>query len=131
MFSFLKKEEKKEIAVKDHNKFKVAINGIMIVFKNESSFRYQSLLLFIAVILGIILKLSFYEWTIVAVMSTVVLCCEALNTSIEYLLDMISPEYNVLVGRIKDVTAGVVLLASLGAIIVGILIYYPKIKTYL
>lgn len=56
-----------------------------------------------------------------------VLMAELWNTAIECLVDLVCPEYNIKAGRIKDVTAGLVLIAALTALIIGVLIILPKI----
>lgn len=56
-----------------------------------------------------------------------VLMAELGNTAIECLVDLVSPEYNIKAGRIKDIMAGLVLITALTALIIGVLIILPKI----
>jgi len=112
---------------KDHNKFAVAFKGIATVIKEESSFRYQLLIFVLVVALGFILDIAPKEWISIIFCTTLVLSLEIMNTSIENIVDLVSTDYNALAGKIKDIAAGAVLLASIGSIIVGIIIFYPKI----
>jgi diacylglycerol kinase len=52
---------------------------------------------------------------------------EAVNTAIEFLVDLISPEFNPLAGHIKDIAAAAVLLSALAAIIIGCIIFIPEL----
>ena len=52
---------------------------------------------------------------------------EAFNTALEFLTDLVSPDYHELAGKTKDVAAGAVLFMAIGAAIVGFLIFFPKI----
>lgn len=124
-------QPKKQPYFKNHNKFGVAFKGIHTVFKEESSFRYQSLIFILVLILGYLVKLSTVEWTTIIISSTIVLSLEIINTSIENVVDLVSQDYNKLAGKVKDIAAGGVLLASISAVIIGIIIFYPKIMNLL
>lgn len=115
----------------EFNKFKVAFNGLKIVFAQESSFRYQLFILIAIIILGIFLNLSIVEWAIIAAISATVLTFEIINTAIENIVDVIYPGYHENAKRIKDISAGAVLIAAIGAFIVGLLIFVPKIMELL
>jgi diacylglycerol kinase len=60
-----------------------------------------------------------------------VICLEAVNTAIEYLTDLVSPEYNPLAGKVKDIAAGAVLIAAIGAVVAGVMIFLPKVWKWL
>lgn len=111
----------------DINKFKVAFNGLRIVFAEESSFRYQLFILIGIIILGLVLGLSNIEWVVIAAISATVLTFEIINTAIENIIDVIYPEYHEMAKKIKDISAGAVLIAAIGALVVGLLIFIPKI----
>lgn len=116
---------------KKHNKFLVAINGITKVFKEESSFRYQFVFLVIAIILGFVLKISPIQWILIIFAAIIVLVLEVMNTAIENVIDLVSPEYNKKAGMIKDISAGAVLIAASGSVIIGMIIFIPKILNLL
>ena len=58
---------------------------------------------------------------------TTVLSAEAFNTAIEYLIDLVSPDYHPLAGKAKDVAAAAVLFTAIGAFFVGLIIFLPKV----
>ena len=63
-----------------------------------------------------------WKWVAVLVCSGMVLAAEALNTAVEYVVDLVSPEYNVLAGKAKDVAAGAVLFTAVFSGIVALLL---------
>ena len=60
--------------------------------------------------------------------SALVLSAEAMNTAVEFVVDLVSPHYHPLAGKAKDVAAAAVLLAAFGAVIIGLIIFLPKIE---
>ena len=71
--------------------------------------------------------LTYAEWALVALAVAGVWAAELFNTAIEALTNLVSPGYHPLAGRAKDVAAGAVLLAALGALAVGGLVFGPRI----
>lgn len=67
------------------------------------------------------------EWCLVVLCIGLVLSAEIINSSIESLTDMVSPEYDKFAGKVKDMSAGAVLVAAIAAAIIGCLIFVPKI----
>ena len=76
---------------------------------------------------GAYFGLSRLEWAVVALCVVVVFGLEAVNTALEYLTDLVSPQRHPLAGKAKDVAAAAVLIAAIGAITAGLLIFLPKI----
>lgn len=115
----------------NHNKFLVAINGIIKVFKDESSFRYQFIVFIIAILLSVFFNISPFQWILIIISAMIVFVLEIMNTAIENIIDLISPEYNIKAGMIKDISAGAVLVATIGSVIIGMIIFVPKILVFL
>lgn len=88
----------------------------------DRMFRCQLVAGVVALALGAFVRLSRVEWAILALTIGVVLALEAMNSAVEYVVDLVSPDYNELAGRAKDAAAGAVLVASLGAAAVGAII---------
>ena len=107
--------------------FKYAFNGIAYLYKTQPNLWIHTVVMFVALGLNIVLKISLTEWAIILIVMAMVLVGEIFNTAIELIVDFISPEYNKKAGIIKDVAAGGVLLTVFVAVIVGFLIYLPKI----
>lgn len=106
---------------------KASINGIKIVFANERNFKIQLVFALLAIIAGIILRISLQEFVIIAIAIFIVFISEFFNTAIENVLDMVSLEYNEKTKMAKDVAAGAVTFSAILSIIVGIIIFLPKI----
>ena len=79
------------------------------------------------IITGLLLKLSAVEWMFLCVAIFTVLITEAMNTAIEYAVDLTTVEYHVWAKHAKDIAAFAVLLASILAVIIGLIIFIPKI----
>lgn len=111
--------------------FRFAFKGLADLFISQPNARIHGVATIIALILGVILGLSKTEWCLIVLCIFSVLAAEAFNTALEYLTDLVSPEYHELAGKTKDVAAAGVLLTAFGALIIGTIIYLPKILTYL
>jgi diacylglycerol kinase (ATP) len=109
------------------NSFRFAFVGLFYVFRSQRNFRIHIAIALACVLLGVLLGLNLTEWAVFGVMVTVVLAAEMTNTMIEALVDLVSPGYHPLAKISKDVAAGVVLLTAIGAIVVGLLIFGPKL----
>ena len=77
--------------------------------------------------LGLLLEISALEWCAIVIVMVVVWTAEALNTAFEFLCDVASPEFHPRVKGAKDLAAGAVLISSIGAAIIGLLIFGPRI----
>lgn len=106
---------------------KHAINGIKYAVRSENNMKIHFVILLIVIGLGVAFRLSGVEWMLLSLTIGSVLICELLNTAVEDLLDYLAPEIHPTVGKIKDLTAGAVLIAALVSISVGSLIFIPKI----
>ena len=107
--------------------FGFAAEGIRTEFKKGRNFRIQILIGIIALILGAIFKISPTEWFDLIIVIASVLILELINTAVEAIVDMVSPDINPKAKIAKDVSAGAVLVASIASVAVGILIFLPKI----
>ncbi len=107
--------------------FKYAINGIRAAFGSELHIRLHSLVALLVVIAGWFFEISRMEWISILICIAMVITVELLNTAIEYLVNMISPDHNILAGKIKDIAAGAVLIAAIGALFTGLIIFAPKV----
>ncbi len=107
--------------------FKHAFFGIKITFREEQPFR---IMLFIAVLVTIAmfyLELPTTQKAVLFLVIILVLALEIMNSVIEKFLNFIHPDGSSHVKTIKDIFAGIVLIASIGAAIIGILLFWPHI----
>lgn len=105
----------------------IAVKGAYLFVTTESSGMVQFALAVLLTLAGFYYKLSMTEWMFHTLAVVVVLAVEALNTAIEKLSDFVHKEHHNRIGFIKDVAAGGVFFAALGAFIVELLIFYPKL----
>jgi diacylglycerol kinase len=95
--------------------------------KSQCNLRIHIIAAIIAIILGFILRISVQEWLIISIVIGSVISAEMFNTSIEAIVDIISPEYSENAKKAKDISAGAVLILAIVAVVVGIIIFVPKI----
>lgn len=107
--------------------FKFAFEGLVTAFTKGRNFRIQVLTGLAAVILGLILKLGNFEWLDLTLVIASVLILELLNTAIESIVDLVSPEIQEKAKIAKDVSAGAVLVASIAAVLIGCFLFLPKL----
>ncbi len=107
------------------NSFRYALKGIADLFRHTPNARIHLFVACCALIAGFFFGISRIEWCIISLCIALVLAAEAANTAIEYLTDLVSPEYHPLAGKTKDAAAAAVLFAAIGAAIVGIIIFAP------
>ncbi len=107
--------------------FRNALRGIADIVKGERNFRTDLLAAVLVVAAGFVVDLNGAEWGEVVIAIVVVLLAEAVNTSIETVLDLVEPERNELVRKAKDISAGVVLLAACGSVAIGLLAFIPAL----
>ena len=107
--------------------FTYAWSGIKELLRTEHNTWIHLFLTIIAVILALVFNISIGEWTALIICMTMVWTAEIFNTCIEKLLDFISTDRHPQIKNIKDMAAAAVLMASWAAIIVGAIIFIPKI----
>lgn len=128
----MKKYEKTKWHNKDFLKsFKFALSGIFYTISTQRNLKIQIIFALIAIILGLVLKISIIEWVILVFAILFVLFAEMMNTAIESTVDLFTEEFNEKAKIAKDVAAGAVLIASLNSVIVGALIYLEKILKFI
>jgi len=107
--------------------FKVALKGIGYLFLYHRNMRIIFLLGIFAFLLGLHFQLKGIELIALCITITLVFMAEIFNTAIEMMMDIISNRYHTLVKLIKDISAAVVLLASLNAVAVGYVLFARRL----
>lgn len=110
--------------------FKVALEGISYALRTQPNFRVHTIASIFSVILGLLLNITQVEWVVLSLTIMMVFTAEMINTSIESMTDLITTEHRKSAKIAKDVAAGVVLTAAIGSVIVGALIFLPKIMVF-
>ncbi|WP_277989038.1 diacylglycerol kinase [Enterococcus sp. DIV0840] len=105
-----------------------ALQGIKTVFKEERNMRTHILMGITAIIIGFVLRLAISEWLWLLLAIFLVLVMEIINTVFENVVDMVTDFHFHPIGKkIKDMAAGAVLLTTGFAVVVGVLLFVPKI----
>lgn len=113
------------------NSFGYAFKGVGVFLKTQPHAQFHLAFALFVTIAGFFFNIATWEWVAVVLMIALVLMAEAFNTALEFLTDLASPDYHPLAGKAKDVAAGAVLIAAIGAVIVGFIIFFPKLLTFL
>jgi diacylglycerol kinase len=124
------------LKIKDKNRFSIiariksathAWRGIVLLFKTTHNAWLHIFFALVAVFLGFFFNISNTEWLVIVFAIGIVIVAEAFNTAIEIDIDLTSPEYHPYARDTKDVSAGAVLLAAITALVIGIIVFLPKI----
>jgi len=107
--------------------FKYAFNGLRILIKEEHNARIHLLATICVIIAGVFFKISLNEWIAIVFSIGFVFSLEIINSSIENIADFISPEKHEMIKKIKDLSASGVLIGAITALIIGLIIFMPKI----
>lgn len=107
-----------------------AWRGAMRLINTESSIKIQLAIALLVTVCGFYFRISYLEWIVQILAIIGVLGMEGMNTAIEKLSDYVQPEFDRKIGIIKDISAGAVLMVSIGAVIIGLIIYLPKILSW-
>ena len=119
--------EKENFSIKKRlQSFRFAIKGIKNLIINEHNARIHLTALLVVIGLGLFFKLELMEWVAITIVSGIVILTELINTAIENLADIVEPKWNEKIGKIKDYSAGAVLVAAIVSVIVGGVIFIPK-----
>jgi diacylglycerol kinase (ATP) len=107
--------------------FGYALNGIWHATATQLNFRVHLVAAIIALCAGYALHISNDEWLWIILCIAMVLVAELFNTALEFLTDLVSPEYNKKAGLVKDMGAGAVLITAICALVIGLIIFVPKL----
>lgn len=107
--------------------FVFAGRGIVALLRGERNARIHLLATIGVIVVGVAVSLSRLEWCALVLAIAGVWTAEALNTAVERLADASVPDPHPLIAVAKDVAAGGVLLMSVGAVVVGVLVFWPHL----
>jgi len=110
--------------------FQYSFHGLKI-HSQQHNFRAMLMSALFVILLGFILQVSYFEWLLLILIMSIVLSLEALNTSLEKALDYLEPHFSDKIRMLKDLMAGGVAIAIFTSIIIGLMIFLPKIIDFL
>ena len=103
--------------------FGCALKGIAATIRGERNIKVQLAIAIVALALGAVVLRDLFEWVVVIFCCGCVIGAELINTAIEHVVDLVSPEWNELAGKAKDAAAGAVLVIALAAGTIGVIVY--------
>lgn len=137
-YSLKKKLKMKDISQLKKNSFHYqlisfgyAAKGIRHFFMNETKSGIHLIASIVAIVAGILLKISSMEWILISFAIGFVFVTEIINTAVEAIVNQVNQDRNQTAGVIKDLAAAAVLIASLTALVAGLIIFIPKLMEVL
>lgn len=109
------------------NSFKYAGEGIVSSLKTEKNMKIHVIIMFLVILDGVLLKINKEEWITCIICFAIVIAGEIFNTAIETVVNIVMPYRNEKAKLAKDISAGGVLVLAIGAAIIGLIIFVPKI----
>jgi diacylglycerol kinase len=103
--------------------FSYALKGIVAAFKSERNIKVHVVIAALTIAGGFYYRITATEWCAVSLCIGLVLAFELMNTAIEDLVDLVTQEWKPQAGKIKDAAAGAVLIASVAALVVGLIVF--------
>lgn len=107
--------------------FKYAFDGFKFAFKTEPNLKIHTMFAIFVILGGFLFNISTLEWILLIAIIGLVIGAELLNTAIEHLVDLATQEYKRKAMLAKDTAAAYVMVLSLTAIVIGLVIFLPKI----
>ena len=126
--SLKKQKDHKKMSFKRFlNSIKYSLEGLSYGYRNEQSLILHGFCTILAVILGLIFHITFWEWAVIIISLVIVLAVELLNTAIEATVDLITKEIHPLAKIAKDCGSAAAFVSSLVAVIIGLFVFVPHI----
>ena len=122
-----KQETKAWRDVQKKGRWADALRGLYVLIKTTSSFYMHIFVAVVVIFSGFYFKVSSVEWMMLVFAIGFVLVAETFNTAIEIDIDLTSPEYHPFARDTKDVAAAAVLLSVFVAVIIGLIVFIPKL----
>ena len=104
-----------------------AISGIIQCIQKERNIKIHLVFMFLVIICGFLFQLSITEWLVCILLFGLVISLELVNTAIEAVVDLCTQEYHSLAKIAKDTAAGAVLISAIASVVIGLIIFVPKI----
>jgi diacylglycerol kinase len=111
--------------------FQYAFNGLKEAAGTQPNFKFHIAATILVIAGGLFFKITNIEWALVLFAIGLVTAAECFNTALEYLTNLVSPQHNAIAGKVKDLAAAGVLISSVTALATGLIIFIPKIISWL
>jgi diacylglycerol kinase (ATP) len=120
-------QERVMFLIRSLKRFSYAIEGVAFLVRTQSHARVHLLATIAVCMVGVTIGLARTEWLWITAAIVMVWSAEAFNTALEQLADALHPERHPAIGHAKDVAAGAVLIAAMGAAVIGMLVFAPHL----
>lgn len=110
-----------------YRSFYHAFAGIFATVRDERNIKIHLTVMILVIIFGVLTKISYTEWLICLLLFALVISLELVNTAIEAVVDLASPDIHPLAKKAKDCAAGAVLVSAIFAAVIGLIIFIPKL----
>lgn len=108
-----------------------ALNGLKSAFRSERNFRTHTVMTIVVSVTGLYFQVKAVEWAILIFCMTLMMAVEALNTALEYLVDLWADGvFNEKAKLVKDIAAGACLITAVGVGLTGLLIFLPYLRDH-
>jgi len=125
---WVSKNNRKKYSIKRLiNSFGYAFKGIITVYKTEQNILIHTIIALMVLGLSFYLKISKIEFLIIVLVIGLVIALEIINTALEYTIDMVMPNIHPMAKMAKDASSAAVLVMAITAVIVGLIVFIPKI----
>lgn len=122
--------EKKKHSNAMLRKFSYALRGLFVSLKEEKSLVIHAIVALVTVVIGLVLQINVISWAILILTIGLVISSELMNTAIENIVDMVSFKFNFNAKKIKDIAAAATLVLAIIAVVIGLLIFIPRIVEF-
>lgn len=109
------------------SRFKYALDGLKTLLIKDQKFSLHIYASIIAIVFGFLLHINRSEWIFILLAISLVLAFEAINTAVEYVVDLVTTEYNDYAKYAKDIAAFSVMIVSILALIIGLIVFIPHL----
>ena len=109
------------------NSFKYAFNGLIDTYKTEQSVWIYIPVSLLVILMGFYFKINTVEWLVIVLVLGVILSLELINTALESVVDLVTDKYHPLAKKAKDTVSAAVLVFAVASVIIGLIIFIPKI----
>jgi len=107
--------------------FRNATQGFLSAFQSEANLKIHLAFCLLAVLMGWLVELTLLEWAVLILTISAVFIAEFINTAVEYVVNLASPRYHEMARKAKDISAAGVLIAACASLLIGALLFLPKL----
>ncbi len=123
-------EKKRPFSIRQRiGSFGFAVKGLQYLLATQHNARIHLVATILVIAVAFYFQLAAAEWVLLLIVVGMVWAAEAVNTALELLIDLVSPQKHPLAGHAKDVAAAAVLITAMVAVLVGVILFLPHIIT--